>query len=80
MRGKRPSNSTINGVAMASARAYRPTRLPAEARGTPRSAEMAGRIPTTMNSATPMAKAVRASTNTPGWMRVEVVMEKTRGW
>ncbi|MCY1439717.1 hypothetical protein D9M71_559630 [compost metagenome] len=56
----------MNGVNTASANAYRPTKPPAVARVTPRSLEIAGRIPTTMNSATPMAKAVRASTYTPG--------------
>ena len=46
----------ISGVPMASANAYTPTKLPARANGTSRSAATADYTPTTMNSATPMAK------------------------
>ncbi|MNR11283.1 hypothetical protein D3C85_1275760 [compost metagenome] len=65
-RGRRANARTVNGVPMASASAYKPTRLPARARGMSRSVAIAGRMPTTMNSAIPIAKAVTAKASTPG--------------
>ncbi|MNN59341.1 hypothetical protein D3C81_1744520 [compost metagenome] len=51
---------------MAKAKAYSPTRLPALAREIEKAVEIDGRMPTMMNSATPIAKAVIAKVRMPG--------------
>ena len=66
MRGRRDINSTSSGVPMASANAYRLTSEPADSMEICKSFAMVGRMPTTMNSVTPMAKAPTASASTPG--------------
>ena len=66
MRGRRDISSTSSGVPMARASAYRLTSEPADSMEMRKSLAMAGKMPTTMNSVTPMAKAPTASASTPG--------------